>query len=108
MAGVVGAPLRLAQQRLPLLARQAVAVPVGARVFAAVVEEADVVVLLLERLDLRLDEAVEFVQVGGESWRKVEIQAALPEIYRSFFRHRGRYANRPVNENGPSAARSGL
>ena len=50
---VVGALARLGQQRLPLLARQAVVVPVGARVFAAVVEEADVVVLrLLQRLDL--------------------------------------------------------
>ena len=63
VAGRVGAPARLAQQRLPLLVRQAAAVPVGAGVLAAVVEEADVVVLLLERLDLTLDELVELDEV---------------------------------------------
>ena len=44
VAGGVGAAPRLAQQRFPLLVRQPAAVPVGARVLAAVVEEADVVV----------------------------------------------------------------
>ena len=73
VAGGVGAAPRLAQQRLPLLVRQAAALPVGARVLAAVVEEADVVVLLLERLDLALDELVELVEVVGEILRDVEV-----------------------------------
>ena len=51
-AGRVGAPAHLAEQLLPVLARHAAVLEVGARVLAAVVEEADVVVLLLERLDL--------------------------------------------------------
>ena len=66
VAGRVGPPAGLGEQRLPLLVRQAAAIPVGAGVLAAVVEEADVVVGLLERLDLPLDEVVEDVQVGDE------------------------------------------
>ena len=45
VAGGVGAAARLGEQRLPLAAREAAALPVGARVLAAVIEEADVVVL---------------------------------------------------------------
>ena len=52
VTGLVGDVAHLAQQRLPLLVGQAAAIPVGAGVFAAVVEEADVVVLVLDRLDL--------------------------------------------------------
>ena len=73
VAGGVGAAPRLAQQRLPLVVRQAAALPVGARVLAAMVEEADVVVLLLERLDLALDELVELVEVVGQILRDVEV-----------------------------------
>ena len=50
------------EQLLPLLARHAAVLEVGARVLAAMVEEADVVVLLFERLDLALDEVVELVE----------------------------------------------
>ena len=52
MAGAVGAPPHFGQQRLPFAARQAAAVEVGARPFAAVIEEALVVVLRLQRRDL--------------------------------------------------------
>ena len=65
--------LALREQLLPLVVRQPAAVPVGAGVLAAVVEEADVVVLLLERLDLRLDEVVELVEVGRQIGRDVEV-----------------------------------
>ena len=64
MAGVVGEILGLAQQRFPFVPRQPAIVEIGARPFAAVVEEADVVVGLFQRLDLALDEAVEFVEIG--------------------------------------------
>ena len=37
---------------------------IRARIFAAVVEEADVIVLLFKRFDLGGDEGVEFVQIG--------------------------------------------
>ena len=45
VTGGVGAAAGLAEQGLPLLVRQAAAVPVGTGVLAAMVEEPDVVVL---------------------------------------------------------------
>src|SRR5690606_15728945 len=48
-------------------------------VLAAVVEEADVVVLLLERPDLRLDEGVELVERAGQRGGDLEVQAAPPK-----------------------------
>ena len=50
MPGGVGEVLDLAQQRLPFVPRQAAVVEIGARPFAAMVEEADVVVGLLSGL----------------------------------------------------------
>jgi hypothetical protein len=73
VAGRVGAAAGLGQQRFPLLARQAAGVPVGAGVLAPVVEEADVVVRLFERLDLRFDEAVEFAEIVDEILRQGEV-----------------------------------
>ena len=70
---LVGAAAGLAQQGLPLVARQAAGLEVGAGVFAPVVEEADVVVLLLQRLDLGVDEPVELVEVVLDVLRNVEI-----------------------------------
>ncbi len=66
MAGSVGEILGLAQQRFPLMPRQAAIVEIGARPFAAVIEEADVVIGRFQRLDLAGDEAVEFVEIGDE------------------------------------------
>src|SRR5581483_9038660 len=60
VAGTVGPAAHLAEQLLPLLARDAAVVPVGTGVLAPVVEELDV--LLFERLDLSSDEVVELVQ----------------------------------------------
>ena len=59
-AGVVSEPLCRVQQGLPHGVRKAVAVPVSAGVLASVVEEAHVVVLLLQRLDHSFDELIEF------------------------------------------------
>ena len=73
VAGRVGASAGLAQQRLPLLVGKSAAVPVGAGVLAAVVEEADVVVLLFERLDLTLDELVELDEVLRQIRGDVEV-----------------------------------
>ena len=69
MAGGVGEVLGLAQQRLPFMPRQAAILEIGARPFAAMVEEADVVVGRLQRLDLALDEAVEFGEIGRRGRR---------------------------------------
>ena len=76
VAGGVGPPAGLAEQRLPLLVGQPAAVPVGAGVLPAVVEEADVVVLLLERLDLAFDELVELGEVGDEVGWQVEVHVS--------------------------------
>ena len=84
MAGGVGEVLGLAQQRFPFVPRQAAIVEIGARPFAAVIEEADVVVGLLQRLDLAHDEAVEFVEIGCEVGGQVEIQGGLSRKCRLF------------------------
>ena len=57
VAGLVGAPLHLGDQIIPFLARDAVVVPIGARVLAAMVEKLHI--LAFERLDLRLDERIQ-------------------------------------------------
>src|SRR5262249_12245405 len=68
-------PAHPAQQRLPLLVRQAAAMPVGAGVLAPVIEEAGVVVPLLERLDLALDEAIHVGEEGGEVLGDLEVHS---------------------------------
>ena len=67
----VGEILHLAQQRFPFMPRQAAIVEIGARPFAAVIEEADVVVRLLDRLDLARDELVEFGEIGDQVGRQM-------------------------------------
>ncbi len=84
MAGGVGEILGLAQQRFPFMPRQAAIVEIGARPFAAMIEEADVVVGLFQRLDLARDEAVEFVEIGDEVGRQGEIQGGLSRKCRLF------------------------
>ncbi|OIQ64663.1 hypothetical protein GALL_537860 [mine drainage metagenome] len=66
VAGLVGDLAGLGQQLLPLVTGQAVAIPVRAGVLAAMVEKPDVVVAVLDRLDLGLDEGVELGQIGGQ------------------------------------------
>ena len=73
MASRVRDLLRLQQQRFPLLVRQPATFPVGACVFAAMVEEADVVVALFDRSNGLLDEVIEFLEVGDEMRRQVVI-----------------------------------
>jgi hypothetical protein len=58
--------------------RQPAALEIGARPFAAVVEEADIVVGLFQRLDLARDEAVEFIEIGDQIGRQCEIQGVSP------------------------------
>ena len=70
MAGSVREILGLAQQRFPFVARQAAILEIGTRPFAAMVEEADVVVGLLQRLDLAFDETIELSELGDEIGRQ--------------------------------------
>ena len=81
MAGGVGEVLGLAQQRFPFMPRQAAIVEIGARPFAAMIEEADVVVGRFQRLDLALDEAIEFVEIGDEVGGQCKIhRRSLPDM----------------------------
>ena len=73
MAGRVGEVLRPPQQRLPFVARQAAMFEIGARPFAPMVEEADVVVGLFERLDLRVDERIELGEIVEEAAGQIEV-----------------------------------
>ena len=78
MAGGVGEILRLAQQRFPFMPRQAAILEIGARPFAAMIEEADVVVGFFQRLDLALDETVELGEIGDEVGRQLKSKAVSP------------------------------
>src|SRR5271168_3808783 len=75
MAGGVCTPTRLAEQRFPFGSRQAIVVPVRPAVLATMIEEAFIVILRLQRLDLKLDETVQFGQISDEigGQRKIHI-----------------------------------
>jgi 1,4-dihydroxy-2-naphthoyl-CoA synthase len=57
---------------------QAAILEVGARPFAAVVEETDVVVGRFQRLDLARDEPIEFVEIGDEVGGQCKIHRLSP------------------------------
>src|SRR6478735_8229381 len=80
MAGGVGKVLGLAQQRFPFMPRQAAIVEIGARPFAAVIEEADVVVGRFQRLDLARDESIEFIEIGDEVGGQCKIHRLSPGL----------------------------
>src|ERR1700756_4724244 len=79
MAGRVRAVFCVPQQRFPFRPRQAAMLEIRARPFAAMVEEADIIIGLFKRLDLARDEAVEFVEIGDEVGGQGEIQGASPK-----------------------------
>jgi hypothetical protein len=90
------------------MARQAAAFEVGARPFAAMVEEAEVVVFAFERLDFALDELVQFGKVRNipeASCTLIEQNGGTPGP-------RPEYANRtPSNKpcaNGACSCRFGV
>ncbi len=78
--GGIGTSPHLPQQLLPLLTGHAVAVEVGARPLPAMVEEPHVVVGVLEREDLGLDERVEFVERGLDLGRNGEVHVGEPYV----------------------------
>ena len=118
LVGDAAAPRR--SSCLPLLVRQPAALPVGARVLAAVVEEADVVVLLLERLDLALDEVVELGEVVDRSSGSSKSTGVVPpgraapcgrprrqlSVRSVPVRHRGRHGGRHGGRRRPRRRRS--
>src|SRR5438477_222449 len=77
---VVSAP-HLAQQLVPLLAGHAAVLDVGAGELTAVIEKADVVVLLLEGLDLLGDELVDALEEGGDVVGDLEVHLLEPPLF---------------------------
>jgi hypothetical protein len=65
MPGGIRPAHRLGQQRLPLPAGQAAAVPIGAGIFAPVIEEPDIITVALQRADLEFDELIQFREVSS-------------------------------------------
>src|SRR5262249_30980232 len=80
-ASPVGALAHLAQQVFPLLARKAAMLEIGPRPLAAVIEEAVVVVLLLERDDFLLDEGVDVDEQLLDVFRNAEVHGVLPMLW---------------------------
>jgi hypothetical protein len=76
----VGANSHLSEQVFPLLARHAAVLEVRPLVFSPVVEKADVVVLLLQRLDLRLDELIQVLQQLLDILRYIKIHLCSPRL----------------------------
>src|SRR5258708_40057070 len=81
------------------MARQAAAFEVGARPFAAMVEEADVVVFAFERLEFALDELVQFGKVCGNFRGNFEIHGGAPGAI---------FPKRPAHSSNTAAGRPGL
>ena len=76
MAGRVGAALHFRDQRPPFGARTPVVLPIGAGVLPSMIEKLHVGAF--ERLDLRLDESVEFGQLGGDRGRQLKVHGPTP------------------------------
>ena len=93
MSGLVGESLRLTKQVFPFMARQTALVEIGARPFAAMIEETDVVVALLERLDGLIDETIKLGQVRSQIIRQREIQRATPGRPSACFRCVARFGS---------------
>jgi hypothetical protein len=72
MSRPVGNAAHLRKQSPPVSTREAVIVPIGPRMFAAVVEETDIVVAVLNRLDLAFDEIVEHGEIISDVSRDFE------------------------------------
>ena len=66
MARLIGQLARLPEKGFPFVLRQAPGFPVGALIFTAVVEVLYVVVFILQRLDLGLNEGVQLGQLSDE------------------------------------------
>src|SRR3989475_1613556 len=77
-AGFIRAAAHLRQEVLPLLAWHAAVLEIRPLVLAAVIEETEVVILLLQRLDLRLDKVIEVLQQRLDVLWDLEVHQATP------------------------------
>ena len=76
MASGIGAAAHFTQKLFPVFAWQTLIIPIRARMFAAVVKEAIVVVLLLKGFNFFVDEVVQDHQIIFDILRNVEIHNA--------------------------------
>src|SRR5258705_13660467 len=83
MSCFVGKVLPPAKQRFPFPPRQPAIFKVGARPFAAVIEETDVIIGFFNRLDLARDESVELGEIGDQVGRQCKIQGNSPGTFLS-------------------------
>ena len=67
----IGFVAHAAQQRLPFCIGETITVPVGSRVFTAVIEETDIVVFVLNRLDDIFYKFVKIAQANFECLREL-------------------------------------
>ncbi len=70
MPGLVGEVLDPAQQRFPLVPRQAAILEIRSRPLASMIEEADIVVGFLDRLDLTGDELIKLGEISHQISRQ--------------------------------------
>jgi len=75
---LVGEILCAPQQRFPFMPRQPAVFKIGARPFTAVIEEADVVVGLLDWFYFLRDELIELGEIGDEVSRQCKIHGNSP------------------------------
>ena len=66
MPCLVGDASHFCKQCPPIGARMPVIIPIGARMFAAVVKETDIVVALLNRFDFAFDKAIKLCEIVGD------------------------------------------
>ena len=72
----VGSAPHFSQERLPIVVRQAAGIKISPRKLAAVVKKTDVVVLLLQRLDLALNERVKLGQISLDGGGNGEVHGS--------------------------------
>ena len=78
MAGLVGALSHFDEKHLPVMPGQALIVPVGARMFAAMIEEALIVVGGLQGLDFSIDKIIEHGEIIGNLAGDGEVHICPP------------------------------
>src|SRR6266851_4311065 len=76
--GIISKIFHPSQQRFPLMPRQPAILEIGARPFAAMIEETDIVVRCFDRLDLARDELIELGEIRDQVGRQCEIQGSSP------------------------------
>src|SRR3982075_3221451 len=78
MPRIIGEIFHSSQQRFPFMPRQPAIVEIGARPFAAMIEETDVVIGIFDPLYLARDEFVELSEIGDQVGRQCKIQGNSP------------------------------